>query len=38
VTAIDWVMTVGLILLVVVVWLVMNKMAAGRHGSPNEGA
>jgi hypothetical protein len=31
VTAIDWVMTIGLISLVVIVWLTMNKMAAGKY-------
>ena len=31
VTAIDWIMTIGLISVVVIVWLVMNKMAAGNY-------
>ena len=31
VTAIDWVMTIGLISLVVIVWLTMNKAAAGKY-------
>ena len=27
----DWIMTIGLISVVVIVWLVMNKMAAGNY-------